>query len=893
MSNAGTPGKTRALTNYRAFPIYFEPSVGQAEPDMRYFSHTADYTLSITRGGAMLIPGPRVVDVMASSRRKSHLAAPGPVVSIKLRAPRPDSILEPDGPLEGRVNYFIGNDPAKWRTNVPIYARVVQRGVWPGVDLVYHGSVHGLECDFIIRAGADPGPVAMDFDAIDRVEIASDGDLVLHSGANEVRMLKPSVYQERGTRQLIPVSYVWSGSARSGNSHQSKQVTVGFRVGRYDKSRPLIIDPVLKYSSYLNGAAVALGTAVAADKSGNVYVTGQVFPPGLPTTAGSYQTDCFAGAGNAYGCALHDAFVMKINPSASGAKSLVYATYLGGSANGGPGFTSFFGGTGTGIAVDASGNAYVTGSTESADFPLKNAFLDACPSNAANGCSAAFVTELNSLGNGLLYSTYLSGNGTVYGGDSGAAIAVDGLGKVYVTGSANSTNFPVTTGAYKTAFPTFCPSGMVLGNCTSGFVTELNPALSGAKQLVYSTYLGGSGDGNGDGDYGTGIAVALGRIYVTGGTVSTNFPLTSGAFERKCLGCGTTKPNGSGGGDGYITVLDPGKSGLGQLYYSSYLGGGSGTDICNGIAADSTGDAWLTGQSASSDFPITPNAYQQSFPGPSAVFVTKVNPSASGPASLVYSTFVAGCCGESGNGIGVHLPNAYVTGFTASTDFPVSPDAAETSCAPCLSPPPGQIGTDSFVTILNPTLAGKNQLIYSTFLGGKAATMGSAIAVDASGNSYVTGQTDAGGFSTTTNAFQRACGACLPGDQNAFVAVFTAPSATATPTPKGTPTPRATHTPTATRTPVPTPARTATTTRTPSSTHTATPTPTPTPRECIAGTPLPTVPVPDADAIARASGDHRCDQPRAGGRKLHDQRARLHQKAAGQFLRRHRQRPDQ
>lgn len=508
---------------YSAFPIYFEPNVGQADSSIRYFSHTADYTLSITRSGTVLVLAPENL-----SKGRTHSPAAGPVIGITLHGAQATSVTAADQELAGHVNYLIGNDPAKWRTDIPTYRRIVQHRVWPGIDLAYHGSARGLEYDFIVAPGADPGRVAMDFDGIDRAEIDSNSDLVLHSGKHEVLMLKPSVYQKDGN-DIRHVSAVWSSIARKESSAKHERVSVGFRIGPYDRSKPLIIDPVLKYSSFLNDTAVAVGNAVAVDRSGNVYVTGLVFPPGFPTSSGAYQTACYTGAGGSFGCANQDAFVIKINPALSGAKSLVYATYLGGSANGGPGFTSFFAGEGNGIAVDSFGDAYVTGFTESGDFPVKNPFLSGCPVNEADGCNAAFVTELNPQGSGLIYSTYLAGNGTPYGGDSAAAIAIDASRKIYVTGMAQSTNFPVTAGAYKTAFPTNCPGGMVLGNCTSAFVTELNPALSGADQLVYSTYLGGSGDG-GYGDSGTGIAVALGRIYVTGSTVSTNFPVTSSAL---------------------------------------------------------------------------------------------------------------------------------------------------------------------------------------------------------------------------------------------------------------------------------------------------------------------------------------------------------------------------
>jgi len=367
----------------------------------------------------------------------------------------------------------------------------------------------------------------------------------------------------------------------------------------------------------------------------------------------------------------------------------------------------------------------VTGFTDSTNFPTTPGAFQ-----TSSSVSTAFVTKLNPAGSAPLYSTYLGGGGPCSAptcSDGGRGIAVDSLGNAYVTGNTHSTSFPTTPGAFRSASPG--------GN--NAFVTKLNPA--GTAPLLYSTYLGGSGD-----DDGRGIAVdGVGDAYVTGITNSTDFPTTTGAFQ-------TT--NG-GGFDAYVTKLNPAGS---APVYSTYLGG-SLTDFGQGIAVDAAGNAWVTGGTQSTNFPTSPGAFRTALAGGFDAFVAKLNPSGSAP--LVYSTFLGGSLNDAGFGVAIDgAGNAYAAGLTNSTDFPTTAGTIQATSGG---------STDAFVTKLNP--AGSAPLIYSTYLGGTSVDAGEGIAVDGLANAYVTGQTDSANFPTTAGVFQPASG----GSPDAFVTKIT------------------------------------------------------------------------------------------------------------------------
>jgi hypothetical protein len=697
LNQADPKAQAKILDSYGKLPLSFEANHGQTDSRVKFLSRTGGYTLFLTGDEAMLaLSGTKTDDphkakiVGAAHSLHSGMAATkaGGVLRMKLRNANPAAKVTGMEQLAGTSNYFIGNDSAKWRTNVPTYAKVKYEGIYSGIDLVYYGNQRQLEYDFVVAPGADPHRIKFDVRGAKRIRRDEHGDLVLKLGDDEIRWHKPVVYQEKdGAKQLIAARYAITEKNR-----------VGFKVAKYDVSRPLYIDPLL-YSTYLGGSGVDSGYGIAVDSSGNAYVTGSTTSTDFPTMNPLQPAN---GGGS-------DAFVTKINPSGS---ALVYSTYLGGSGDD----------WGQGIAVDTSGNAYVTGITTSTDFPTMN------PLQAANGGGYdAFVSKINPAGSALVYSTYLGGSGY----DSGQGIAVDTSGNAYVTGITVSTNFPVTPGAFQTA----CG-----GNCA--FVTKFNPSGSA---LVYSTYLGGS--------VGYGIAVdTSGNAYVTGYAFSTNFPVTPGAFQTTCCGAFVTKLNPTGT----------------ALVYSTYLGG-SELDEGYGIAVDSTGNAYVTGNTRSTNFPVTPGAFQTKLRGKYDAFVTKFNPTGS---ALVYSTYLGGSGGGKGvnwgSGIAVNSPgNASVIGYTSSNNFPITPNAFQH----CLA---GH--TDAFVTKITPS---GSALVYSTCLGGSSSQIGLGIALDSAGSAYVTGNTRSTNFPVTPGAFQTACGnpsSC----SNAFVTKIEMLAATTT-----------------------------------------------------------------------------------------------------------------
>lgn len=472
------------------------------------------------------------------------------------------------------------------------------------------------------------------------------------------------------------------------------------QVGDYDRTRPLVIDPVLVYATYLGGSLADAGRRIAVDAAGNAYVTGATSSADFPTTAGALATTS----------TRPEAFVTKLNPAGT---ALLYSTYLGGSGAD----------DGFDIAVDAAGNAYVTGITNSPDFPTTAGAFQATLAGGFFG--DAFVTKLNPTGSALVYSTYLGGTGA----NQGRGIAVDTAGSAYVTGRTESADFPTTAGAFDTT-----PNDTAFGDA---FVTKLNPAGS---DLVYSTYLGGIGS-----DQGLGVALdAAGHAYVVGFTNSSDFPTTPGSHDR-------VLNNGVGfNADAFVTKLDPTGS---ALIYSTYLGGRS-DDTGLAIAVDAASSAYVTGGTQSDDFPTTFGAFDGVLGGNQDAFITKLDPAG---AMLVYSTFLGGSFPDLGSDIKVDgAGRAHVTGNTGSVNFPTTADAFQATLA-------GGFSSDAFVTILDPT---GTLLVYSTYLGGTGGDFGHGIALDAAGNTYVVGFTESADFPVTAGAFDTTLG----GLSDAFVA---------------------------------------------------------------------------------------------------------------------------
>jgi hypothetical protein len=631
--------QAKVAESYGKLPLSFEANHGQTDGRVKFLSRTGGFTLFLAgdeavlalRGSAAKKPAPKGASGFWESARRGKprlYGGTGGVLRMKLRNANPAAKISGTDELAGTNDYFIGNDPAKWHTSVPTYAKVKYEGIYSGIDLVYYGNQRQLEYDFIVAPGADPRRIAFDVSGAQRIRGDEHGDLVLKMkmGEDEIRWHKPVVYQEKdGARQLVAAHYAITDTNR-----------VGFEVAQYDTRRPLYIDPLI-YSTYLGGSGTDLGYGIAVDSAGNAYVTGVTQSTDFPTQSPLQSVN---GGGR-------DVFVSKINAAGS---ALVYSTYLGGSGDD----------YGFGIAVDSAGNAYVTGYA-GPNFPLMN------PLQTTGGY---FLSKINPAGSALVYSTYLNGGGS--------GVAVDGAGNAYVTGG--------------------------------GFIAA--KVNASGSNFIYTFPVDSSG-------LGAGIAVdGSGNAYVTG-TASAGFPTTPGAFQTTF----------SGEMDAFAAKIDPAGS---AFVYSTYLGttrkqGG------HGIAVDSSGYAYVTGETNSGSFPTRNNLQAKcgnNFDG----FVTKIDHTGS---LLVYSTYLGGCRLNSGNGIAVDgKGNAYITGQATAGNFPQA-NPLKKGC--------DTIQGDAFLTKINP--AG-TAFVYSTCLGGSSYDNGLGVAVDSAGNAYVTGYSSSSDFPT-------------------------------------------------------------------------------------------------------------------------------------------------
>jgi len=743
--------KALVAQNYGKIPLSFEANQGQADKTVKFVSRGSGYSLFLTDSSAVLAltkpdtSNGKLGHTAGKSLKpaSAHPASKTDVVGMDLAGANRATHVSGMAQLPGTANYFIGNDPAQWHSGVPTFARVRYAGVYPGIDLVYYGNQRQLEYDFVVAPGASPKPIRLQFVGARKLDLTTDGDLTVSAANGQIAFHKPVIYQVKdGVRQPVDGQF----AMLSAN-------TVGFRLGRYDHAKPLVIDPVLSYSTYLGGSISDVAYGIAVDSSGNAYVVGDTLSTNFPVTSGAFQTMNNTPAAGAE----FNEFITKLNPTGT---ALVYSTYLGGSA----GDLS-----NTGIAVDSSGDAYVTGTAVSTDFPVTAGAYQTVDKAAL--VATAFVTKLNATGTALVYSTFLGGSIS----DSANAIALDGSGDAYVTGVTASMDFPTTAGAFQAVNnnPSTCCSYITGGNA---FIAKLNPA---GTALEYSTYLGGSGRAGTavDGDSGLGIAVdRSGNAYVTGQTESTDFPVTTGAFQTA-----NNQPN-LYGVNAFVTKLNAtGRA----LVYSTYLGGSgiseSGVgDVGNGIAVDGSGDAYVTGSATSQNFPVTAGVFQPTnnavFNYAPNAFVTEVNPAGTG---LVYSTLLGGTgilypdpscpncriygSGDFGAAIAVDdLGGAYVTGGAGSKDFPTTLGAYQT-----VNNESGDGDSNAFITVLNP---GGSALLYSTYLGGSGHDVGNGIALDGAGGVYVAGQTSSTNFPTTTGAYQTTNGSSFIG--TAFIAKF-------------------------------------------------------------------------------------------------------------------------
>jgi len=755
-ANKGTVAR-----NFGRLPLSFEANQGQTDARVKFVSRGDGFGLYLTAQEAVLSlhkPTASGTDGRAGAHGRSHLAlspnlkgsVPAPdadkqeaaqeskdswdVIQMQLAGANPQARTEGEERLPGTANYFLGDDPAKWHANIPTFARVRYREVYPGVDLVYYGNQRQLEYDFVVSPGASERPIRLQFAGASAVSLDAAGNLEIAAKNGSIEFHKPEVYQTvAGVRRPV-----------AGSFRQLGVNTVGFSVGAYDRSKPLVIDPILAYSSYLGGNDQEYVVALAADPSGNAYVTGLTWSLSFPLTPGAFQAVNYATGANQ----VSTAFVSKFNASGT---ALLYSTFIGGDAIGDRPHEQ--GDYGHAIAVDSSGEAYVTGYTFSSNFPVTaNAFQKG--NRAANsGYATGFVTKLNNTGTGLIYSTFLGGSTL----DEPFGITFDAAGNAYVAGVTFSTDFPVTAGVIQTTNRSAAISGF------NDFITKLNPTGSG---LVYSTYLGGSSENGselGNLYWENPIVVdKSGNAYVAGFSLSSNFPVTTGAFQTVAHAGYTVT----------VSKLNPAATGL---IYSTYLGG-STFSLPQGLAVDSLGNAYVAGYTDDADFPVTKGAFQTTNKarlnansmGASQDngFLSKINPTGTG---LVYSTYLGGTTGPWGGddiyGVAVDSTgDAYVTGAAMSADFPVTANAYQKTNAGATQCCTGSTyTTDAFLTEFNP--AG-TALVYSTYFGGSGRQNANgpggygdsdlAITLGAGGVIHLAGYASSGNFPVTEGAFQTA-----------------------------------------------------------------------------------------------------------------------------------------
>ena len=656
-----------ALEAHAKVPLSFVANRGQTDGTVRYYAQAPGFGFYLTQDSAML------------SLVKGE---DGHALEMRFVGANPSARLVPGRPGNAKVNYLTG---AQHQTDLATYGQVTYRELWPGIDMVFRGQGGKLKYEFHVAAGADPSRIRIAYAGAEGLALGAAGNLLVGTSLGTLRDSRPVSYQRIGGER-VPVT---SGYALHGTS------AYGFQLAPHDPRRALVIDPALEYSTYLGPpAGLTEGYAIAVDASGSAYVTGRTSQP-FPTTPGAFDTTYNTGYG--------DVYVSKLNPTGS---ALVYSTYLGGTSRE----------DALGIAVDGAGSAYITGATDSSDFPTTPGAPD--PSN--NGSYEAFVTKLNPAGSALAYSTFLGGTGP----DQGRAIAVDANANAYVTGSTNSSDFPTTAGAFDT------------GPQANGaaFVTKLDAGGS----FAYSTLLDGAGN---DGLYWYyGIAVdGGGHAHVTGSTSSEDFPTTPGAFDTTLATGSNQEP------DSFVTKLNPSGS---ALVYSTFLGGHS-AERGAAIALDAAGNAYTTGSTESSDFPTTPGAFDTTKGyWTTDAYVTKLNPTGS---ALVFSTLLGGDPydgADGGKAIAVDASGStVVAGETSSVNFPTTPGAFDTSHDANISL--------AFVTKLSAT---GSAVAYSTLLGVGSSgpvprgTYGRGVALDPGGRAYVTGLTQGPGFPTTAGA---------------------------------------------------------------------------------------------------------------------------------------------
>jgi hypothetical protein len=646
-------------------PFVFEPNVGQFSANVKYGARNADQVVMLGGDGAEIF-------VRGSDRplRFSLAGAnrnPG-IEGLSLR--------------RSTTNYLLGNRPENFRTGVPQFDRVRYQSVYPGVDLVYYGAGRQLEFDFVVAPGADPRKIRMKFSGAGPVRLNKSGDLVLRAGNAELRQAPPVIYQEL-KNERVPVE---------GRYVKLSATEVGFALGDYDRTRPLIIDPIL-YSTYVGGDNAETATAVATDGLGRVWMTGFTWSQGISAGENVYRDAIFG---------RQDVFVARLDPTSSGELSLVLLTYIGGSEDD----------EASAIAIDANNQVYIAGSTTSTDFSLAGN----SPQTSNGGERDAFVAKINPTESGsafLAYSTYIGGASL----DVATGVAVDPSGAIYVAGYTTSDNLPGTSAGLQPANR----------GGWDGFLVKLDPSSSSGEGLRYATYLG-----SGSTDMASAIAVDQnGVAYVAGNTFSWDFPTTPNSWRQ----------GGIGGGDVFLARIETSRPSLDALTYATYFGG-TDYDVVSSMVIDQQGRVVLAGYTLSTDFPLAGSAYQRSNAGETDIFVARFDFSQPVTQSLTYSSYLGGSGTDVAYGLELDSEGrVLLAGYTMSTNFPVTPGASQ----------PGFGGAiDAFVTVMDL----EDGPVYSSYLGGAGMDVGYGVATDAQDRTIVAGTTSTRSFPLVGSAWK-------------------------------------------------------------------------------------------------------------------------------------------
>ncbi len=644
------PGIPQAKAAMARLPLRFEENRGQWDPSVRFTARSAGGSLQLTARGPAFLVGSNPVE-------------------IGLVHAGPSPVIEALDPLPTTTNYMVG-PRSQWHTGIANYARVRYRSVYPGIDVVYYGNQNQLEYDFVLAPGANPDAIRLSFRGDVQVSLTPAGDLALDSNGAQVLQKAPVIYQDNR-----PVKGRYTLLARN---------QVGFRLDRYDRTRPLVIDPILVYCTYMGSSGTDSITAMKMGPNGRLYITGSTSTGEMPYIDGAY---------NNFTAGLTDIFLAIVDTTANGNFALKYFSYLGGANNDIP----------LALEVDANGVAYMAGTTTSTDFPMAgNSVQTTGSGTVVSGFVAAIDPSLYG-GVSLIYSTFIGGTD---GNNSINGIALDSAGFIYIIGTTRSTDFPLTDSGY----------AQTLYGTQDAFLSEID--LNSAN-LVYSTYLGGELS-----DDGRSIAVGSnGKVYFAASTNSLSFPMEGSGYRQ----------TSQGGYDVIVGVMDMTKSGEASLVYSTYFGGNDNDEVRK-ITLDANNNVILTGFTLSNNFPVTSDAVQRDPAGNTDVFVAVVNPN-DPPHFLVYSTYFGGSQGDVAYDLKLDSAgNIHFTGYTLSSDlFTVG-----------ASQPGWGGGIDAFIAAIKPGTPGRAGILYCTYFGAEGTYVGNAIALGSDGGIYVGGYGDIG-----------------------------------------------------------------------------------------------------------------------------------------------------